>query len=62
VDKQKKFRFKPNKFFDPTGSVVSLHRLWKVRCLGCLKYGEEGVAIAVQKFFCREKLGMALKP
>jgi hypothetical protein len=42
--------------------VVSLHRLWKVRCLGCLKYGEEGVAIAVRKFFCREKLGLALKP
>jgi len=61
VDKQN-FTFKPNKFFEPTGSVASLHRLWKVSCLGCLKYGEDGVANAVQKFFCREKLGLAVKP
>jgi hypothetical protein len=60
-DKQN-FKFQPNRFFDPNGSWLSLHRLWKVRFFGCLKRGETVAVTAAWKFFCKEKVGLALKP
>jgi hypothetical protein len=61
ADKQN-FRLSPNKDFEPIGRGSLLLRLWKVRFLGCLKSVGGRFMIAVWKFFCKEELGLEVKP
>ena len=61
VDKQN-FRLSPSRDFEPIGRGLFLLRLWKVRFLGCLKSAGGRFMIAVWKFFCKEELGLEVKP
>jgi len=56
------FRFRPSSIFEPIGSEFSLHRLWKVKFLGCLKSVGVKVDKAVWKFFGSGRVGLAWKP
>jgi hypothetical protein len=62
LEARQNFKFKPSSVLVPVGSCYFLQRLWNVRFLGCKNVGDGKAAIAVLKFFCRVKVGLAQKP
>ena len=60
-DKQN-FRFNPSNSFVPGGSLLCLHRLWKARFTGCGQGFGSGFRMAMLKFCCRVKFGLAENP